>query len=130
MSSESTHRPVLAAGAGATVRPRSPPPGPDDSTWRRWRLDEKYGPSMWRKARPPAAVRQVKRKTPMASTERERVQRAKQQHEDGNQIGEKLMWVPETQTIQTVGPGGSGVDGLGYEVDKLGFSGREGSEAA
>jgi len=69
----------------------------------------------------------------MASTEQERVQRARQHHDDGNEMGEKMVWDPATQTIRTVGPGGSGGSGgnqLGYDIDKLGFSGREGSRVA
>jgi len=38
MLSESTSRPVSVAGVRAIIRPRSPPSGPNDSTWRRWRL--------------------------------------------------------------------------------------------
>ena len=84
MSSESTCRPASAAGVKTTVRPRSPPSGTDDSTRRQWRLDERYRHTVRRKAKRSAAVRHLERTTQMASsTEQERVQRARQQHEDG-----------------------------------------------
>lgn len=131
MSSESTSRPVSVADVRAIIRPRSPPSGPNDSTWRTWRLDESYRHTVRRKATRSTAVRYLERTMQMASTtEQERVQRARQHHDDGNEMGEKMVWDPATQTIRTVGPGGSGGNQLGYDIDKLGFSGREGSRVA
>ena len=60
----------------------------------------------------------------MSNTEMGRVNEVVKNHREGNELADKLVWDPATQTIMEVREDNQPYDGLRYKMEKMGFASR------